>query len=97
MCFSSEASIRSLTAGLLGSFLCVSLGTATDKIMGYFLGFVSLMQGIEYLLWKHQTCNHYNRAISILGMVLNHLRPVILGIVVLLLNPKTQKPKTTSL
>jgi hypothetical protein len=93
MCFSSEASIRSLVTGLLGSFLCVSLGTVTDKIIGYFLGFVSLMQGIEYLLWQHQKCDNYNRVISVLGMVLNHLQPFILGIVVLLLNPKTPNYK----
>ena len=89
MCFSAEASIRSLLAGITGSLLCISLGTTTDKIVGFFLGFVSLMQGIEYLLWKHQKCDNYNRFISVLGMVLNHLQPLILGIIVLLLNPKT--------
>jgi hypothetical protein len=89
MCFSAEASIRSLLAGLTGSLLCISLGTTTDKIVGFFLGFVSLMQGIEYLLWRHQKCDNYNRFISVLGMVLNHLQPFILGLIVLLLNPKT--------
>ena len=89
MCFSPEASIRSLISGLFGSLLCISLGSVTDKIVGYFLGFVSLMQGIEYLLWKHQKCDNYNRIVSVLGMILNHLQPFILGVVVLLLNPKT--------
>lgn len=94
MCFSPEASIRSLAAGLLGSLLCISLGTISDKIVGYFLGFVSLMQGIEYLLWKHQKCDMYNRIISILGMVLNHLQPFVLGVIVLLLNSKTKHYKS---
>lgn len=94
MCFSEEASIRSLLAGLIGSGLCVSLGTVSDKIIGYFLGFVSLMQGIDYLLWRHQKCDMYNRVISVLGMILNHLQPFILGIVVLLLNPKNKYNKT---
>lgn len=94
MCFSKDASIRSLLAGLIGSGLCVSLGSVTDKIVGYFLGFVSLMQGIDYLLWSHQKCDTYNRIISILGMVLNHLQPFMLGIVVLLLNPKNKYNKT---
>ena len=94
MCFSEQASIRSLLAGLIGSGLCVSLGTVSDKIVGYFLGFVSLMQGIDYLLWRHQKCDMYNRVISVLGMILNHLQPFVLGIVVLLLNPKNQYNKT---
>jgi hypothetical protein len=94
MCFSPEASIQSLTMGLIGSFLCVSLGSVTDKIVGYFLGFVSLMQGVEYLLWKNQSCNNINRALSILGMVLNHSQPIVFGILVLLINPKVQYVKT---
>lgn len=94
MCFSEQASIRSLLAGLIGSGLCVSLGTVSDKIVGYFLGFVSLMQGIDYLLWRHQKCDMYNRVISVLGMILNHLQPFVLGIVVLLLNPKNPYNKT---
>jgi nicotinamide riboside transporter PnuC len=91
MCFSPEASIRSLLAGVFGSLLCISLGTTKDKIVGYFLGFVSLMQGIEYLLWKHQKCDNYNKVISITGMILNHLQPFILGVIVLILNPKIEK------
>lgn len=87
MCFSAEASIRSLITGLLGSVLCVSLGQIPDKIIGYFLGFVSLMQGIDYLLWTHQKCDLYNRVITILGMLLNHLQPFVIGVVVLAVNP----------
>jgi hypothetical protein len=94
MCFSEEASIRSLLAGLIGSGLCISLGTISDKTIGYFLGFVSLMQGIDYLLWRHQKCDMYNRIISVLGMVLNHLQPFVLGLVVLMLNPKNKYNKT---
>lgn len=94
MCFSPEASIQSFTVGLIGAFLCVSLGSITDKIIGYFLGFVSLMQGVEYLLWKHQTCDDINRTLSILGMVLNHAQPLVLGFLILMLNPKVNYVKT---
>ena len=73
MCFSKNASIVSFTIGIVGSILCITLGTATDKIVGYFLGYVSLMQGIEYLLWSHQICDNYNRVVSIIGMLLNNL------------------------
>jgi hypothetical protein len=88
MCYSENASIISFSFGIIGSLLCVSLGTVTDKILGFFMCFVSLMQGIEYLLWRHQMCDNYNKIISILGMMLNHLQPIVLGLIVILFNPK---------
>lgn len=86
MCFSENASIVAFLTGLIGAMLCVSLGSVSDQIVGYFLGFVSLMQGVEYLLWNHQVCDDYNRTLSILGMLLNHLQPLILGIIILNVN-----------
>jgi hypothetical protein len=88
MCFSKNASIASFTIGIIGSMLCISLGSGTDKILGYFLGYVSLMQGIEYLLWTHQKCDNYNRIVSIIGMLLNNMQPLILGLIILCFNPK---------
>ena len=44
------------------------------------------MQGIEYLLWTHQKCDNYNRFVSILGMILNHLQPFVLGLIILFCN-----------
>ena len=88
MCFSKNASIVSFTIGIVGSILCITLGTATDKIVGYFLGYVSLMQGIEYLLWSHQICDNYNRVVSIIGMLLNNMQPLVLGLIILYFNPK---------
>jgi hypothetical protein len=86
MCYSANASIVSFTFGVIGSLLCVSLGSVKDKILGFFLFFVSFMQGIEYLLWKHQICDNYNKFISVLGMILNHLQPIVLGLLVILFN-----------
>ena len=88
MCFSKTASIAALTVGLIGSILCISLGTISDKIVGYFLAYVVLIQGIEYLLWDHQKCDDYNRSISVLGMIQTHLQPFILGLIILLVNPR---------
>ena len=93
MCYSENASIISFSFGIIGSLLCILLGTVTDKILGFFLAFVSLMQGIEYLLWKHQICDNYNKIISVLGMVLNHLQPVVLGLLVIIFNPKLGETK----
>jgi hypothetical protein len=66
----------------------VSLGRITDKIVGYALGFAVLIQGLEYLLWRHQICDEYNRGLSIVGMWLNHLQPIIFGWVILACNYK---------
>jgi hypothetical protein len=89
MCFSAKASIISFCVGMIGAIFCISLGTITDKIVGYFFAFVSCMQGIDYLLWSHQICDDYNRTFSIFGMILNNLQPFVLGLVILLINTKT--------
>lgn len=87
MCFSAQSSIVSFSVGIIGAAMCISLGSITDKIVGYFLGFVSLMQGVEYILWTHLICDNYNKLWSMIGMILNHLQPIVLGILVLVLNP----------
>lgn len=86
MCYSSNASIMSFLFGIIGSILVFTLGSVSNKIIGGFIGFVSLMQLIEYLLWNHQICDNYNKFLSILGMILNHMQPVVLGILILLFN-----------
>jgi hypothetical protein len=72
--------------GIIGAILCLTLGTPTDNLVGLFFGFVSSMQGIEFALWNNLDCNMMNKIFSILGMVLNHLQPIILSILILLLN-----------
>jgi hypothetical protein len=79
MCFSAEVSLASFLVGLLGSIGLLFLAAPLYRLMGIFLGFVSLMQGIEFLLWKHPVCDDYHKAVSVAGMILNHLQPVVLG------------------
>lgn len=86
MCFSPLASLSTFIIGIIGAILCLSLGTSTDKLVGFFFGFVSLMQCIEYVLWNNQECNDINKLFSLLGMILNHLQPIILCILIILLN-----------
>jgi hypothetical protein len=86
MCFSPLASLSTFLIGIIGAILTITLGTPTDKLVGFFFGFVSSMQGIEFALWKNQTCNDMNKIISVLGMVFNHLQPIVLSILILLLN-----------
>jgi hypothetical protein len=86
MCFSPLASISTFLIGIIGAILCLTLGTPTDNLVGLFFGFVSSMQGIEFALWNNLDCNEINKIISVLGMVLNHLQPIVLSILILLLN-----------
>ena len=86
MCFSPLASLSTFLIGIIGAILTITLGTPTDKLVGLFFGFVSSMQGIEFALWENQNCNTMNKIMSILGMVLNHIQPIVLSILILLLN-----------
>ena len=78
MCFSEKASLIALVAGLSSSLLCYSVGKPNYKIVGIFFAFVTLMQVVDYLLWRHQVCDAYNKMVSFVGMLLNHLQPVVL-------------------
>jgi uncharacterized protein YhhL (DUF1145 family) len=88
MCFSAEASLATLLIGLVGSSLVYSLGKPTDRILALFLGYVSLMQGIEFILWKHQTCDTIHKSVSVLGATLNGLQPIVLGLLLLTISPR---------
>ncbi len=87
MCFSERASIVSFFFGIIGSLLLISLGGVNNKIIGYYFVYISFMQFIDFLLWRHQICDDYNRMISLLGMLLNHSQPIVLGMIILLFNP----------
>ncbi len=97
MCFSPFASLSTFIIGIIGTLLCLTLGTATDKLIGLFFGFVSSMQLIEYILWKNQECNTINKLFSIMGMILNHLQPIVLAILILVLNKSLSSSKKQSI
>jgi hypothetical protein len=77
MCFSEGASLTTLLVGLTSSAFVYSIGRPGDKVWGIFFAFVALMQLIEYLLWKHKVCDAYNKMLSIFGIILNLLQPVV--------------------
>jgi hypothetical protein len=87
MCFSERASIVSFFFGIIGSLLLISLGGVNNKIIGYYFIYISFMQFIDFLLWRHQVCDDYNRMVSLLGMLFNNSQPIVLGIIILLFNP----------
>ena len=65
-----------------------SLGTVSDHIIALFLGYVALMQGIEWILWNNQTCDSFHKQVSIAGMLLNLSQPIVFGLLILLLNTR---------
>jgi hypothetical protein len=84
MCYSERLSLLSFTIGILFSGLLLTFRDTPFTILGLFLGYVSLMQFIEYLLWSHQVCDDYNKFVSVIGMILNHSQPIVLGILLLI-------------
>jgi hypothetical protein len=97
MCWSAEVSLASFGLGALGSLFLFLIGTTTEKILALFLGFVSLMQLIEYGLWSNQTCNDEHRQVSILGMTLNLAQPLVFGGLILAMNPNAPTTKILAL
>ena len=86
MCYSKNLSIMSLSWGILGSILLINFSNKdnlnTNKAIGYFYIFVSLMQIIDYLLWSDINCeNGYNKLGALLGPLLNHLQPIMILII----------------
>ena len=79
MCFNAPVSFGAFAIGAFFSWLLVLRATPNYKILGYFLGFVSLMQLIEYGLWMYPVCDGWNRLLSYTGMVLNHAQPIVLA------------------
>lgn len=83
MCYSANLSLLSFSFGLFASFMLINFGNkqseSTNKVIGYFYLFVTLMQFVEYLLWIDIDCaNGLNRVGSYLGPILNHLQPIVL-------------------
>jgi hypothetical protein len=88
MCFSKNVSLFTFISGVIGGILCYSTGVTDYKIIGLFFIFISLMQGIEYLLWINQECNDYNKFLTKCAMILNHLQPIILFILLYIYSSK---------
>ncbi len=88
MCFSKEVSLKTFLLGLAGSLLTISLNTPSDIIFGLFLIYISFVQFIEYLIWKNQNCNKYNKLLTKIEMLWVNAEPLILGLLVLIINNK---------
>jgi hypothetical protein len=83
MCYSKDLSLTSLTFGIIASSALIFLGnkesSQTNKAIGYFYLFVTLMQLVEYFIWTDISCKiGLNKLASLAGPILNHLQPVVL-------------------
>jgi hypothetical protein len=83
MCYSEELSLTSLSFGIFASLMLINFGNSksenTNKAIGYFFLFVTLMQLVEYFLWIDIDCvNGFNKLGSLIGPIFNHLQPLVL-------------------
>jgi hypothetical protein len=83
MCLNKEVSIITYGIGLIS---CLILYLRDYKIEALLYGFVIQMQLIEYLLWLNNRCNNINKIITKIGIVINHLQPVILYLIIIYFN-----------
>jgi hypothetical protein len=86
MCYSKDLSLASLSFGIFASLILIYFGnkqsSSTNKTIGYFFLFVTLMQLVEYFLWIDMDCtNGFNKFGSLIGPILNHLQPIVLLII----------------
>lgn len=88
MCFNKDISIISYLIGLSG---CILLYYRNYKIEGLLYAFVIQMQLIEYLLWLNNSCNWINKTITKIGILLNHLQPIILYFLIIYYNSNINK------
>ena len=79
MCYDEKTSITTYIIGSTSSIYLLLSKNINFKIEGGIFLFVSQMQLIEYLLWKHKViCDQYNINISTVGSILNHSQPIVL-------------------
>ena len=89
MCWNKEISLLSFVFIVVSCIVLINyetddITTKQNKIIGYYLLFVGLMQLIDYLIWIDLKCNkRTNKLAGYLGPLLNYLQPVVLLILLL--------------
>lgn len=99
MCFDKETSLSIFLFGTSCSIYLAYRGICNkskdDICNSVILFLVSLMQLIEYFLWKYPTCNIYNQIASISIILVLYLQPVILYYTYKFLNKKKLDKKSS--
>ena len=79
MCITAFDSLLVYVVNILSNILLFNYGKTKDcKITALFLSFVGQMQIIDFLFWKNLDCSPLNTKITQLGIIFNHLQPVVL-------------------
>jgi hypothetical protein len=91
MCISKNASILTLTFGIIGSILLYYFGNKKynkeNKIYSFFLFYVILMQLFDYIFWIDQdNKKNLNSIFSYIAPIFNYSQPTILYILKLWIN-----------
>lgn len=89
MCYSAKLSLLSFSVGFTASITLIIYGNKENsninKVIGLYILYVSIMQLIEYMIWKDLDCNKgFNKIASLLGQLINHTQPIILIILLYL-------------
>jgi hypothetical protein len=90
MCYNKDVSIITYIFGIVSSYKLFELGYKPEAI---FYAWVIQMQLVEYFLWSNQPCLdpkiiENNKTVSKLGMLINHLEPIVLWLAILYYYPK---------
>lgn len=85
MCFNAPVSLTTYVVGIIG---CIILLKKKYTPEAAFFFVVIQMQLIEYLLWKNQSCDNFNINITKLGIVINHMEPIIFWLAILMFSEK---------
>jgi len=80
MCFNQQVSIATYLIGMIGSWKLLNRGFIITAV---FFAWVIQMQLIEFILWRNQTCLETNKRVTRLGILFNHLQPIVLWICIL--------------
>ena len=85
MCFNADISLTTYIIGLIN---CIILIKKNFYVEAAFYFCVIQMQMIEYFLWENQSCNDINKITTKIGLIINHLEPIILWIAIYLFSKK---------
>lgn len=88
MCFNANVSIVTFIVGLLGCFILIQNKKENYIPEAIFYLWVIQMQLVEFILWKNQPCNKNNIKITTIGIIINHMEPIILWLAILLFSTK---------
>ena len=89
MCYDADTSRNAFVIGIVSSIaLYCSTPRSDYKAVALFLGYVTLMQGFDYLFWTYPNPSEVNRISTKAAAVVNWMQPIILY---LLLNLQSNK------